>query len=80
MKILASIYILLFIFFCSSCGPSTNTAKDKKAIPVDSAAGKIEIYDVSALKLIDTNATIEVIGRNYNWSEGPVKRFQWFGN
>lgn len=72
MKILASIYILLFIFFCSSCGPSTNTAKDKKAIPVDSAAGKIEIYDVSALKLIDTNATIEVIGRNYNWSEGPV--------
>jgi gluconolactonase len=36
------------------------------------AAGKIELYDKSAVNLIDTNAEIEVIGRNYKWSEGPV--------
>jgi len=41
----------------------------------DSAVGKIELYDKSAINLIDTNAAIEVIGRNYKWSEGPV----WVG-
>ncbi|MDO6433895.1 SMP-30/gluconolactonase/LRE family protein [Flavitalea sp. BT771] len=38
----------------------------------DKTVGKIELYDKSAVNLIDTNATIEVIGRNYKWSEGPV--------
>ena len=36
------------------------------------APGKIEIYDKSAAYIIDSNAVIEVIGRNYTWSEGPV--------
>jgi gluconolactonase len=38
----------------------------------DTAVGKIEIYDSSAIKLIDSNATLEVIGKNFTWSEGPV--------
>ena len=38
----------------------------------DSAVGKIELYDTSARRLIDSNAVIEVIGRHYLWSEGPV--------
>ncbi|MBN9382760.1 MAG: SMP-30/gluconolactonase/LRE family protein [Chitinophagaceae bacterium] len=38
----------------------------------DTALGRIEIYDPSAAGLIDSNAVIEVIGRNYQWSEGPV--------
>ena len=60
MKILATIYILLFIFFCCSCGPSTNTEKDKKVIREDIGAGKIEIYDAGALKLIDSNEKYEM--------------------
>jgi gluconolactonase len=38
----------------------------------DSAVGKIELYDTSAGRFIDSNAVIEVIGRHYLWSEGPV--------
>lgn len=38
----------------------------------DSAIGKIELYDSSAAAFIDSNAAIEVIGKNYKWSEGPV--------
>ncbi|HEY4286973.1 MAG TPA: SMP-30/gluconolactonase/LRE family protein [Puia sp.] len=37
-----------------------------------SAVGKIELYDSSASRFIDSNAKIEIIGRNYKWSEGPV--------
>lgn len=36
------------------------------------AVGKIELYDSSAANIIDSNAVIAVIGRNYKWSEGPV--------
>jgi gluconolactonase len=38
----------------------------------DSLIGKVELYDPAATGLIDTNAVIEVIGRHYKWSEGPV--------
>jgi len=34
--------------------------------------GKIELYDKAAVNIIDSNATIQIIGRNYTWSEGPV--------
>src|SRR5690348_16647782 len=34
--------------------------------------GRVELYDPSAASLIDSNAVIEIIGRNYKWSEGPV--------
>ena len=38
----------------------------------DAVTGKVEIYDNAAAAIIDTNAVIEVIGRHYKWSEGPV--------
>ncbi|GGB12838.1 SMP-30/gluconolactonase/LRE family protein [Puia dinghuensis] len=38
----------------------------------DAVAGKVELYDPSAAGIIDSNAVIEVIGRHYKWSEGPV--------
>lgn len=38
----------------------------------DGDIGKIELYDTSAGRFIDSNAVIEVIGRHYLWSEGPV--------
>jgi gluconolactonase len=38
----------------------------------DSLIGKVEWYDSSAAGIIDSNVSIEVIGKGYNWSEGPV--------
>lgn len=48
-------------------GSSTATGSGK-----DSAIGKVEIYDPGAAGIIDSNAVIEVIGKHYKWSEGPV--------
>lgn len=69
---------LCYIAVCSGCH-DPNTDKDTKdavakdaAVAKDSAIGKIEIYDKSAAGIIDSNANIEIIGRNYKWSEGPV--------
>jgi len=33
---------------------------------------KIELYETSAAGIIDSNAVVEVIGRHYKWSEGPI--------
>jgi gluconolactonase len=54
---------------CSGC----NSRNEKSnTLGVDSAIGQVEIYDSSASELINSHAVIEVIGRNYKWSEGPV--------
>ncbi|HVU56279.1 MAG TPA: SMP-30/gluconolactonase/LRE family protein [Puia sp.] len=49
-----------------------NTPEQKPATATDTLVGRIELYDPSAARLIDSNAKVEVIGRNYKWSEGPV--------
>jgi gluconolactonase len=49
---------------CNNEGPKTPTT--------DTLIGKVELYDPAAAALIDSTATIEVIGRHYKWSEGPV--------
>ena len=64
--------IPLFFIACCSCNNANNNSKEVTVISQDSIFGKIEIYDIRAASLIDSNATIEVIGRNFNWSEGPV--------
>ena len=64
--------IPLFFIACYSCNTANNNSKEVTVISQDSIFGKIEIYDTMAASLIDSNATIEVIGRNFNWSEGPV--------
>ncbi len=74
-KILAG--VSLYISVCCSCNlnQSMNNAvtKDEDVVNItDTTIGKVEIYDASASELIDRNATIEIIGRNYTWSEGPV--------
>jgi gluconolactonase len=61
--------ILLAAVLCAGC--HTPTASSGPAGP-DSAVGKIELYDTSAGRFIDSNAVIGIIGRHYLWSEGPV--------
>ena len=36
------------------------------------SVGKVELYDPGAAGVIDSSAVVEVIGRHYKWSEGPV--------
>jgi gluconolactonase len=60
---------LFYLVLCVGC--HTPTVSTKPAGP-DTAVGKIELYDSSATRFIDSNAVVEVIGRHYLWSEGPV--------
>lgn len=74
MKSTFSFIVFTCIITCYSCN-NNNADKEKPtqaAVTTDSAVGKIELYDSSAARLIDSNATLEVIGRNFTWSEGPV--------
>jgi gluconolactonase len=67
-------YISIAVIFCylvagSGCNGGN---KPSGAAGKDSAIGKVELYDASAADIIDSNAVIEVLGRHYIWSEGPV--------
>jgi gluconolactonase len=69
MKNILFAVIICYLVIGSSCHTPTEKST---AIGKDSAIGKVEIYDNSATDIIDSNAVIEVIGKNYKWSEGPV--------
>lgn len=61
--------ISVFIAACCSCNPANN---ENTSTTKDTAIGKIEIYDKMAAAIIDSNATMEIIGSNFTWSEGPL--------
>jgi gluconolactonase len=64
---------IVFSVICLSVGNSCQIAKQNPDLAVsNNAVGKVEIYDSSASLYIDSNAVVEIIGRNYKWSEGPV--------
>src|SRR5581483_7521262 len=65
---------LFLTIACSSLLAATgcNTPEQKPAAVTDTLIGKVELYDPSAATLIDSNASVEVVGKNYKWSEGPV--------
>lgn len=68
--------VCCLLLFCYACNSNTKIENNETAPQKDSAVGKVEIYDPSALQLVDTNAAIEVIAKGYTWSEGPV----WLAN
>lgn len=64
---------LLAIIGCNSPEKTPEQSPEQKPANTNgSAIGKVQLYDPAAARLIDSNAQIEVIGRNYKWSEGPV--------
>jgi gluconolactonase len=64
---LACFINVILITACNDQQTNNSTTSSK-----DSSVGKIELYDSTAKALIDPNAAIEVIGRGYTWSEGPI--------
>ncbi len=60
---------ICYLMICSSCHTPN---EQSKTVEKNNAIGRVEIYDSSATDIIDSNAAIEVIGKNYKWSEGPV--------
>jgi len=63
--------LLPAVIACLVAGSGCNN-EGPKVPAADTLIGKVEIYDPAAAALIDSTATIEVIGRHYKWSEGPV--------
>lgn len=70
-----NIFLLSFLFYlavCSSCNTPNTGGSTATGAAKDSTIGKVELYDHSAAGIIDSNAVVEVIGKHYKWSEGPV--------
>lgn len=63
------IFFLFFISICSSCSTPNERSN---TVSVDSAIGKVELYPGTDSSIINPNATIVIIGKNYKWCEGPV--------
>ncbi len=66
--------VLFSVIFSYSCNNQTTEKAETAVVKTDSveSIGKVEIYDEAAASIVDSNATFEIIGRNYTWSEGPV--------
>ena len=67
-KIINPVCLIGLLLFISCASPDKRT----DGTTTDSAAGRVEIYDSTALNGIRKDAVVEIIGRNYKWSEGPV--------
>lgn len=68
MRLIFPLLLLAILF--DSCG--SNESREKPAKSAEAAIGSIEIYDPAGAALIDSNAAMDIIGRNYSWAEGPV--------
>jgi gluconolactonase len=64
--LLRSVYVrsVLYAFYCLTALGSVNAYA--------SVSPHIDIYDESALAILDKNAFIEVLGEGFSWSEGPL--------
>ena len=70
MKSITIVLPLFLLIF--SCQQTNHTSAGKEDVKKDSIIGKVEWYDSSAAKAIDSNATIDVIGKGFTWAEGPL--------
>ena len=64
--------IIVAALFTWGCNSQNGNSVANKNSEIKSTIGKIEIYNSNALQSIDSNATIEVIAKGFNWSEGPL--------
>lgn len=72
MKNILFVLTLFSIIISYSCDTGNTRSAEKSAIKKDTSIGKVEIYDQSAVAIIDSNAKIQVIATGFSWVEGPV--------
>ena len=67
------VYIALLLLLLISCN-NNHKADSSENIHVDPLTEqfKTEVYDSSALTIVDTNATFEILAKGFYWSEGPL--------
>ncbi len=63
---------MLFTQLVCSCKQKEAASGQQNSSTKDSVVGAIILYDNSAAASIDRNARITIIGKGYNWAEGPV--------
>lgn len=63
-------FSILLVMSCNH-KPKTDTAENKVTDTIMDMF-KIEIYDPSALTMVDSNATFEILAKGFLWSEGPL--------
>ncbi len=62
--------LFLFVLSCKQADHTSSAMNEE--VKKDSLIGKVEWYDSSAAKAIDSNAIIDVIGKGFSWAEGPL--------
>lgn len=75
MKIRSVISITILFFLHLSCGnvEQDHSSSDGPSTPPTSFEEYgIEVYDSSALSIIDPNAPVETLAEGFYWAEGPV--------
>lgn len=72
----ANFYPLLTVFlFLAACQSNTEQQETEAVAPAVEeyeTLGEIEVYDDRLAQILDTTATLEVLGEGFDWSEGPV--------
>ncbi len=67
------IYFTIISLLLTSCyGGNSNDNTDKKVQTTLTQQFKVEIFDSTALDIIDKDATFEVLAKGFYWSEGPL--------
>lgn len=71
-----NLFVFLLFCFFAACNPSAekepSSTADLAGTEKPDPLIKVEWYDKAIPPLIDTNATAEIIGSGFDWSEGPV--------
>ena len=66
-----SIFISILLFVSCNSRQKSDSSENTDMDPLTEQL-KIEVYDSTALSMIDTNATIEILAKGFWWSEGPL--------
>jgi gluconolactonase len=70
LKLLMGLVVLCML---SKCAPKDSEQKSNfSSTDLQDAQMRIEVFDTSALTLLDPNSGIEILGEGFLWSEGPL--------
>ena len=72
MKLTANYLLCFALLGITACNNNTPTTAASPQAAVKDTTKKIVILDTSALSIIDSTTTIEVLTDGYKWTEGPL--------